>query len=180
MTPLYTPRPGDIGLTQISGRVGQGIRAAQWLNGEGFADYEHAFVYIGQADVDPGQKLIIEAEPGGALLSRLEIYDRSRVLWLSCPPQYGDAVATAALSFRGTPYSFLDYAAIDLHRFHIPAPHLRAYIESSRHMICSQLADRAAEIGGWKIFDDGRWPGFVTPGSLYLEVLKREVAGDPV
>jgi hypothetical protein len=171
VTPLYKPRQGDIGLTQISGYVGKGIRFAQWLNGDGFADYEHAFTYVGDV-ADIGNDLIVEAEPGGALLSPLSRYRRNEVLWLPCPPGYGDAVAAAALSFRGVPYSFLDYDAIALHHFHIPAPHLKAYIESSHHMICSQLCDRAAEIGGWNIFDDGRWPGFVTPGDLYREAVK--------
>jgi hypothetical protein len=34
-------------------------------------------------------------------------------------------------------------------------------------MICSQLADTAAAEGGWHLFEDGRWPGDVTPGDLY-------------
>lgn len=168
---MYKPQLGDIGLTSISGRVGEGIRFAQWLNGDGFADYEHAFTYVGSVD-DLGDGMIVEAMPGGALISPLTKYDPSRVLWLPCPPQYGDAVAAAALSFRGVPYSFADYSAIALHHFHIPAPHLKAYIASSGHQICSQLCDRAAEVGGWHIFDDGRWPGYVTPGDLYREAVK--------
>lgn len=184
MTPFYTPQSGDIGLTQIFGHVGRGIRFAQWFNGDGFADYEHAFVYVGtrvrDSDIPGDGPKIIEAMPGGALLSPLAKYAPERVLWLRCPPEYGNAVAAAALGFQGVPYSFADYLAIALHHFRVPTPHLKAYIQSSRHMICSQLADRAAEIGGWRIFDDGRWPGYVTPGDLYREAVEQGLAGGPV
>jgi hypothetical protein len=163
---VYIPLPGDIGLTQISGDVGRAIRIGQWLDGDGFADYEHAFVYTGQGR-------IIEAEPGGALDSPLSRYDPARVAWLRCPAAYRADVAQAARVYgphpgtRGVPYSFADYAAIAAHRAHMPVPGLRSYIESTGHMICSQLADRAAMDGGWHLFDDGRWPGYITPGDIW-------------
>lgn len=168
---MYEPKPGDIGLVRIDGYVGQLIRFGQWLNADGFANYSHAFVYVGDGK-------IIEAMPGGALLSPLSRYDDQVPLWLRCPEECGAAVAEAARSFgpqrdasgrlvkRGVPYSWADYGALALHRFHIPAPRLKRFIESSKSMICSQLADRAAQLGGWHIFDDGRDPGDVTPGDL--------------
>jgi hypothetical protein len=164
----YVPSPGDIGLTRIHGWVGLLIRFGQWLNGGGFRDYEHAFVYVGL-----GQ--IIEAEPGGALLSLLTRYAPDTVLWVPCPPGLGAAVALAARAYGpgangrppvGVGYSFLDYLALAAHRLHLPLPGLRTYIESTGHMICSQLADRAAADAGWHLFTDGRWPGYVTPGDL--------------
>lgn len=162
----YAPQQGDIGLVRIHGAVGAGIRFAQWLNGDGFADFEHAFVYVGG-----GQ--LVEAEPGGARLAALAEYASERVVWLRAPLSCGPAVAEAARQLTGVPYSFLDYEAIALHHFHIWAPGLKRYIGSTGHMICSQLADEAARRGGWKIFDDGRWPGYVTPGDLYREALKQ-------
>ncbi|MFD0528969.1 hypothetical protein ACFQ1I_21765 [Kitasatospora arboriphila] len=47
------------------------IRIGQWLNASGFADYEHAFVFVGD-----GQ--LVEAQPGGAELrpSRCTTADR--------------------------------------------------------------------------------------------------------
>lgn len=155
----YSPQPGDIGVCRIPGRVGLAIRAGQWLVGDGFANYEHAFVLTGAGR-------IVEAEVGGALDSPLDRYDAATVLWLRCPTALGPAVAAAALGYLGVPYSFLDYAAIGAHRFRLPAPGLRAYVGSTRHLICSQLADQAAADGGWHLFDDGRWPGYVTPGAL--------------
>lgn len=152
--------PGDIGLVAIKGRVGLIIRIGQWLNGSGLIRYEHAFVHVGDGQV-------VEAMPEGARLAPLSQYDTEPVVWLHCPHPYGEAVAAAARTYVGVPYSFADYAAIAAHRLHIPAPHLRRYIDTSGHMICSQLCDRAAERGGWHLFDDGRWHGYVSPGDLY-------------
>jgi hypothetical protein len=159
------PQPGDIGLTSISGRVGRLIRFGQWLNGDGFTTYEHAFVYVG--DVwDEGTQTIVEAQPGGARVVQ-NWHPADSTVYLRCPDGQRDAVAAAALSLRGTPYSFLDYLSLAALRLHIPAPHVRAYVMSSKHMICSQLADEAARRGGWHLFTDMRWPGDVTPGDLY-------------
>lgn len=153
------PQPGDIGCTQIRGDVGRLIRLGQWLNGDGFANYEHCFVYLGN-----GQ--IIEAEPGGARIADLTEYDARAIAWVRCPDEHRQAVAAAARSLEGTKYSALDYFALALHRFHIPAPGLRRFIQSSGHLICSQFADRAARIGGWNLFRDGRWDGFVDPAEI--------------
>lgn len=160
MTNTYQPKPGDIGLTQIHGTTGKLIRIGQWLNGDGYANYQHAFVMV-------TDDTLVEAEPGGARTRQLTSYEPlDRVLWLKCPERYREAVAAAARRYVGVPYSFLDYASLAARRLHIPAPHLRKYIASSGHMICSQLVDQAAMDGGWHLFDDGRWPGDVTPGDL--------------
>lgn len=161
------PQPGDIGCTQITGTVGRLIRLGQWINGDGFAHYEHVFVYVGD-----GQ--IVEAEPRGARLAPLDEYDDRTIAWLHCPEQYGVTVADAARQLIGTPYSFLDYLALALHRLHIPAPGLRRYIQATGHLICSQLADLAAQRGNWTLFDDGRWPGDVTPADLAQLALAAE------
>lgn len=153
------PQPGDIGCTQITGDVGRLIRLGQWLNGDGFANYEHVFLYLGD-----GQ--IIEAEPGGARIADLTEYDSRTIAWVRCPEDRRQAVVEAARTLEGTPYSAADYFALALHRFRIPAPGLRRYIESSNHLICSALADRAARIGGWNLFQDGRWEGYVTPAAI--------------
>lgn len=176
MPVTYTPQLGDIGLTQIKGAVGLGIRIGQWANGDGFADYEHAFVVVGRPKGEAWD-MIIEAEPGGARVVALEEYNLSRVRWLKCPDMNRETVSAAALGLVGVPYSFLDYASIAAHRMHIPAPHLLAYIKSTKHMICSQLADYAAQDGGWNLFDDGRWPGDVTPGDLNRLWTEQQVTG---
>lgn len=157
----YSPRPGDIGITKISGWGGKAIRAAQWLNGDGFADYEHAYV-VTSVD-DDGTVWIVEAMPGGAQHVRNWHTDTR---WLVCPDQYRQAVAQCAMGYVGVGYSALDYTYLAAHRFHIPAPHLKHLIKTTHHMICSQLADAAADNGGWHLFNDHRWEGDVTPGDL--------------
>lgn len=159
----YKPKPGDIGLTTISGWGGRAIRLGQWLNGDGFRKYAHAFVVTEIRD--DGSDWIVEAMPGGA--HHVENWHTLRQTdYLRCPDEHRDAVASAARGYVGVPYSVADYAALAAARLHIPAPHLRRYVKSSHRMICSQLADQAAADGGWHLFEDGRWPGEVTPGDL--------------
>jgi hypothetical protein len=170
----YQPKPGDIGITRISGWGGLGIRAAQWLDGCGFADFEHAYV-VTEAATTWRRVMIVEAMPGGAV----QVFNWHRpeeTVYLRCPDEFRESVVDAAVSFaiKHTPYSELDYLAQAAHRLHIPAPHLKAYIESSGSMICSQLADRAASLGGWHLFDDGRWDGYVPPCNLYQLYQKQE------
>jgi hypothetical protein len=161
----YQPQPGDIGLTVITG-WGRFIRLGQWLNGDGFADYEHAFVVSEYRQGLPKTPWIVEAMPGGAQHVK-NWHPADRTVYLRCPERYRAAVAASARGFVGVPYSVADYFALAAHRLHIPAPHLKRFVRSSGHMICSQLADTAAAEGGWHLFEDGRWPGDVTPGDLY-------------
>ena len=163
------PGPGDIGLVRIPGAGGPLIRVGQWLDGDGFADFEHAFVAVGGGE-------LVEAEPGGARIRPLSEYDGQAVVWLRCPAQYGDAVAAAARSMAGVGYSWLDYWAIAAHRLRLPVPGLRTYIGSTGHWMCSAMADRAAMLGGWHLFADKRWEGYVTPGSLRRLAAQQEGA----
>ena len=157
------PEPGDIGLTRISGVTGRLIELGQWLNGDGFSDFEHAFLVL------PEQRLL-EAEPGGARVRPLAEYQGIEVLYV-CPPgltaEQREAICARAPAYTGVPYSFLDYLAIAAHRFHLPVPGLRGYVASSRHEICSQLVDRIYLDAGVHLFDDNRWPRYVTPMALY-------------
>jgi hypothetical protein len=163
-----TPQPGMIGLTSISGGVGRAIELGQWLNGEGFQIWEHAFVLL------PGN-LILEAEPGGARIVPLH-YDM--VYWCAglfklLPPATTDLILNnTAADLKGIPYSFLDYASLAAHRLHIPAPGLRKFIADGGHEICSQLADDFYWRLGTHIFTDGRWAGDVTPAGLYRRDLQ--------
>ncbi|WP_255946580.1 hypothetical protein [Streptomyces odontomachi] len=156
------PQPGDIGLTSITGPVGLLIKVGQWLNGDGFGAYQHAFVVLPEGR-------LIEAMPGGAVIAEVSEYDGRDVLYVSPADLTHDqrtAICACAKKYQDIPYSFLDYLALAAHRFHLPVPRLRRYIESTGHMICSQLADRAYLDAGVHLFDDGRWPGYVTPMAL--------------
>ncbi|MFI9271268.1 hypothetical protein ACIGXM_11225 [Kitasatospora sp. NPDC052896] len=158
----HQPQPGDIGLTTITGAVGRAIRVGQWLNRDGFANYEHAFVVL-------DDETLIEAEPGGAVIRPLTEYQDRHVLYASpeLTPEQRDRIVRRARRMVGVPYSFLDYAALAAHRFRLPVPGLRRYVAATGHMICSQLADAAYREAGVILFGDGRWPGYVTPADLY-------------
>lgn len=153
------PRIGDIGITTIHGEAGRLISLGEWCLGDGCTPWDHAFVFVGA-----GQ--IIEAEPGGARYASLSKYDNRPTLWLRCPDRYRGGVAHSARLLLDTPYSIADYFAIAAHRLRLPIPGLRDYIKASGHLICSALADRAAELGGWHLFADGRWNGYVVPADL--------------
>lgn len=165
----YTPQAGDIGLTQIKGHVGRGIRVAQFMAGGGFWNYEHAFVMTNRTD-------LVEAEPGGARVSQISRYDDCDVVFLRCPDDFRTAVGAVALGMVDVPYSFLDYESLFLRRIGIKADRLENYIRDSGHMICSQLADRAANLGGWILFDDKRWEGDVMPADITRLYQKQRAA----
>jgi uncharacterized protein YycO len=142
---LTVPIAGDFGLVPIKGTTGFLIRVGQWLNGDGFKNYEHAFVYI-------GDDKIVEAEPGGARVADLSEYDGRSVLWSTDKVQLTDeqrtAVVGAAQGFVGVPYSFLDYLLLALKRLHISVPILNKRVLESKHLICSQLVAEAEAVGG--------------------------------
>lgn len=166
--------PGRIGLVHIHGATGLGIRFGQWLNGSGFEDYEHAFM-------DLGDGTIIEAEPGGAKIRPLSKYDGANVHWCDSiydqiPYHVRQAIAGQARDLEGVKYSFLDYDALALHRLGLDTKLLQRYISNTGHLICSQLVDLASTRGGYMMFRDGRWPGFVTPGDIYLLDLRHGLA----
>lgn len=150
------PGLGDIGVTQIRGDVGFLIRLGQLLNGSGWANFEHAFCYVGN-----GQ--IVEAEPGGARAAELDEYDARTIVWVRCPDERRTAVAAAARGLIGTPYSIADYIAIAARRFHIPG--LRHIALRTSSMICSTLAVIAARRGGWPLLMP-QPAGYVVPDDL--------------
>lgn len=156
-----SPLPGDLGLVSIKGGVGKLIRLGQWLNGDGFSDYEHAFIYI-------GDNQIVEAEPGGACISDLSEYDGRRIRWSTNIIPLTDAqravIVQAAKDDLGTPYSFLDYLAIALYRLGLRHPGVSKRVLSSKHLICSQLAAKDYALAGVNLTD--RPPYLVTPGKL--------------
>jgi len=159
-------QPGDFAAVKMKGDTGTLIHIGEILNGDGFRDYEHAFVYVGGS-----QDMILEAEPGGAVI-RVFHYPLNDVLWstdnvgLSLTIPQRRVIPQIAEKYKGTPYSALDYFALAARRLHIPAPQLRGYIADTGHMICSQLADQVRLDVGSHLFSDGRWPGDVTPADL--------------
>ena len=152
------PQLGDIACTQINGDDGRLIALGEWLNGDRFSEFQHAFVYIGNNE-------IVEAEPGGARIGNLAEYDSRTTVWVRCPEQYREAVAAAAKELLGVGYSALDYFALAAHRLHLPIPGLNRLVLGEKRMICSQLSVTAARRGGWDLLAPEP-AGYVTPAEL--------------
>lgn len=158
-----SPQIGDFAVVRVKSRTGRLIRIGQWLDGGGFADFEHAFIYVGDGE-------IVEAEPGGARVGQLVEYAGEPVLWstglIPLTTEQRLVIVTAARRYLKAPYGFLDYLALAVHRLKLPFPGIRRRVESSRTMICSQLVDQCYKDAGADLFLDGRWPGYVTPADL--------------
>lgn len=165
--------PGDFVCVPMKGEAGKLIRFGQWLDGTGYQNYEHAEVLITRTTT-------MGAYPGGAAIQSLAPPDyQVGWLWSSdaihLTPQQRMSIITTAVSLKGTPYSPLDYFAIAAHRLHVPGgPLLSNYVASQNHMICSQLVDYCYMKAGVHLFNDGRWPGYVTPEDLANVILHPE------
>jgi hypothetical protein len=173
-----TVQPGDFAAVRSFGGASRLIRIAEWIAlrarffphpvPAGNENWEHAFFYLGGDD-----DLILEASPRGAQILPIH-YDPTDVLWstgkasLELTSEQRELAPSVARKYEGTPYSFLEYAAIALHSLHVPAPWLKTYLKSTRHMICSQLVDQCRLSVGSHLFNDNRWPGYVDPLDLAL------------
>jgi hypothetical protein len=180
----------DYACVPAFGDIGKMIEIGQWANGDGFAPYEHVLGYAGYflRTPEPGPRIgqpmpitgsgpghyVIEAMPRGARLRKLEMRpeDYPGALWstgkLGLTEQQRTAIFNAAWTLLGTPYSGLDYQALAAHRLKLhPLDYLlKARVASSGHLICSQYWDLAYSRGGYHLFTDNRWPGYVTPLSM--------------
>ena len=129
--------------------------------------YSHVFVVLNDTE-------IIEAMPGGAIISPLEKYTGTTkygspvaaYLDIKLTAEQRASIVEHARQLEGTPYSFLDYGALALERLGIKWKWLENYVASTKHMICSQLADEAYKRADVHLFEDGRPSQKVTPGDL--------------
>jgi hypothetical protein len=171
--------PGDIMFGPIGGGVGVLVGLGQLMLGDvSRKDWKvrHVGVIV-QASANAVS--LVQAMPSGA-----EEVDLGRERWTEdyvyVRPRYrsdrwhnGDSVAMAARDYVGTPYSFLDYAALAGLHFGIKNGLVRRRVTRSKHMICSQLADQAMTDAGHHVFEDGRLPQDVTPGELYTAMMQQ-------
>ena len=157
----YIPKPGDIGLVRIPGIAGWFIALGQLLLGDA-SRYTHAFIVV-----DGGRA--ISAQPKGAGYDNLTTYIELGAVFARNIPltlEERTRIVMGATNLLGTPYSFLDYLALALHRFKIRPKFVERYITASRHMICSQLVDQVYLAAGIHLFSDGRLSQDVTPGDI--------------
>jgi hypothetical protein len=175
-------KPGSYFLAHITGPVGYGIALGQALAGSG-SRWTHAGLIL---DTDG---TILEAEPGGARIANISKYDGRPLLVSDGPVQWFLAKARAEIEpaigwdpraeamarsnvvtetrkLVGVPYSGLDYLALAALHLHLPSKWIRDRVQSSGHMICSQLVDAVYLRAGIHLFSDGRLPGDVMPADL--------------
>lgn len=167
--------PGDWAVINTGTKATPFIRLGEALcnvldGRPGLSEWDHAVicsrVETGSAvALNPPVLYIVEAQPGGAVEVPWH-YEGRPHMWSSGIISMPEAAGQAAVEYAGVGYSFLDYFAIAAHELHIPVPGLRAFIASTRHMVCSQLVDRAAADAGKQLFADGRWAGYVKPSDL--------------
>jgi cell wall-associated NlpC family hydrolase len=164
---MIEPQPGDFEVVPMGGQGGKLIQVAQILSSTGRLNYEHARLYLGKGK-------IVEAQPGGAVIRNYDVHQNDGGLWstglidINVAERHRIVLAGISYGEAHVGYSEADYFAIAAYRFKVGilVPGLKSYVGSSKHMICSQLVDQCYADAGVQLFDDKRWPGYVTPGDL--------------
>lgn len=164
------PQPGDWFLTEIGGHhIKAFVDLGQWWCKKP-SRYSHAGMVM-----DGG--LVLEAMPGGAILSPLTKYTSDLRSVTTFSRWDIDDATRARLVLEawqyaprdgrlGVGYSWPTYGAIGLHSRGNDAAWLRDYIKKTGQQICSQLVDQINFDAGVTLFDDGRWQGYVMPADL--------------
>ena len=167
------PQPADFAVVSMRGRGGVLISVLEEIAYRHATWWDHTFIYLGNG-------MIAQAEPRGARIAHLGTYDHAiwstGILYPTAAQRQGICEAARRYTAAHVGYSYLDYAAIGAHRFHIPVPGLREFIGDIGRMICSQMTDQCWADGGFQLFDDRRWPGYVTPYDLGT-LLQQAAAG---
>jgi hypothetical protein len=182
MKMLLTPQPGDFRIVPVPGVTGLGISVGQFLNGERFARHDHAEVYLGNPPSLEAAEFgwTASAYPNRIGLRKLDVAPGSEAdsgsVWstgrIELMFEQRQGIVEWCLEHPDTPYGWLDYAALTLHRLGMNDPGLRRRIAAEGSRICSQYVDAAWNLGGdVHLFTDGRWEGYVTPEALAALVI---------
>lgn len=116
-----------------------------------------------------GNGLVISAQPGGVRIEQESVY--AGAMWSRFPLtdlQADDAVEWA-MAREGRPYNWINDALIGIENMTpIRFPRwVSKHWDDDDSYQCAQFADAALTHGaGIKVFDDGRTPGRVSPGSF--------------
>jgi hypothetical protein len=143
--------PGSFFLTRIGGRTGWWVGTAQAVCG-----MPSRWTHAGVVSDAPVRLAVAQFARGLSHPLQVDAYEHD----------LRADVVDAARAFEGIPYSFADYAALAALHLHAPSTRLRRYVQASGHLICSALVDRVYSDVGIHLYDDGRYPGDVTPADL--------------
>lgn len=168
-----SPRPGDFGVLVLE--TGRHWRTEFVISAISLITRSSAYHAVQCVDAPGGHPSLVEAEPGGAILSPVTKY--TNVAWsnLTLGDPQREAISTAALKMVGRPYGYYDDALLGLtHLNSVRGPNWLWRLLSGSHspLECAQLVDAAQLAGGVHLFSDGRQPGDVTPGDLYQLIRK--------
>ena len=144
--------PGDVALVHESGIIATAIQLGTRSR------YNHVRLIVG---VGGGTA---EAQPRGAV--RGEVHPGDVVVRPPMTAAQRARIPAIADRLLGTPYGFLDVAALGLAQFGLTLPSVRRRIARPDRLFCSQLVDYAWTLAGFHAFDDGRTPQDVSPGDL--------------
>jgi hypothetical protein len=176
MTAIDQVQPGDIMFARHVSPLSADLLILVGQLALGQPGYPHHVGVVVKGGPDPR---MVQAMPSGAEEVDLDARYFTRdyeFIRPNYPPRIGlsvgVAVAAAARGYVGTPYSFADYAAIAGVRLGIKNGPIRRYVTTSKHMICSQLADQSLTDAGFHVFTDGRLPQDVTPGALRARLME--------
>lgn len=154
---MNDPQPGDFAVIRTNGWQAALIR---WGTR---SDFNHAAFFISETH-------IVEAQPGGAVVSPWSRYARRTTITSISRPSLTDAQREQApavgMAMVGVPYGWTDIAALSLLQIGVRPRWLRDRVRRQRNQICSQLVDSARLALGDHLFQDGRLPQDVTPGDL--------------
>ncbi len=127
---------------------------------------------VNHAGIALGDGHTVEAQANGAIVGREQ--DNARVIWgtdlhttlEAQRPGVGGEIARQARLLVGTPYGWLDIAALALACLGVRVHWLERIVDRQHALVCSQLVDAACLAAGVHLFADGRMPGRVSPGDL--------------
>jgi cell wall-associated NlpC family hydrolase len=147
------PELGDFFVIRSDGWGGRLIRWGTRSN------VNHAGLYVGAG-------LVVEAQPSGATVAPMP----DHAVWSDLPltDLEREAIVRESRRLLGTPYSWIDVVCIGLAKtfgVHVPGP-VRRRLARRDELMCSQLVDTAYLNAGIHLYDDGRWPGDVSPSDL--------------
>lgn len=144
--------PGDVALARSNG-------IPAWLIRLGTRSrYNHARLVVTERGGT------VEAMGSGAV--RGHVHKGDVVVRPPLTDEQRNAIPAIGDSLIGTPYGWLDVAALGLAQFGILLPSVKRRIERPDRLFCSQLVDYAWTLAGFHAYDDGRTPQDVSPGDL--------------
>jgi len=126
---------------------------------------------VNHAKIAITDDLDIGAEPHGARIRRQRDYEGGYWSRFAFDDDQRKLIVKMATMLENTGYNYVDDALIPLTRWFdrhgIEYPNwLKRHISSTRTLQCAQLVDLAYSLSGVQLFDDGRLPGSVYPGSF--------------